>query len=331
MRNLFYIRIIGSLVLLVLLSFWVSGLLITGFSYTLAAVGLVVILLIGMFIIRLINRSNNQLAFFFEAIRHNDFTNRYPVVTTDPLLNDLYREMDRITILFSEKESVNKENRIYYESLLQVMAHEIRNAVTPVTTLASEMGQQYELYTEDEIREGLAIIESQGKILLALLDAYHRMTHLPEPQKIAIKTGTLFDRLKQLLTGEAGQLCVCYEQTGDPDLFVDPNLLLLGLLNLVCNALQAIEGKENGWVKVIAEKQRSAPVIRIIDNGTGIPRELQTVIFTPFYSTKKEGNGIGLSIAHRIVRLHQGELQVSSIPDVQTCFSLHLPLYEHKE
>ncbi|MCD7930606.1 MAG: ATP-binding protein, partial [Tannerellaceae bacterium] len=65
--------------------------------------------------------------------------------------------------------------------------------------------------------------------------------------------------------------------------------LLLGLLNLVRNALQAIEGKENGWVKVIAEKQRSAAVIRIIDNGTGIPRELQTVIFTPFYSTKKGG------------------------------------------
>ncbi len=106
-------------------------------------------------------------------------------------------------------------------------------------------------------------------------------------------------------------------------MYGDANLVTLALINLIRNALQAVEGQQDGIVKVDACIGASGRLlITITDNGPGIPSERLSAIFTPFYSTKSGGSGIGLPISQRIMQLHGGKLSVSSIPNVRTTFKM---------
>ena len=100
------------------------------------------------------------------------------------------------------------------------------------------------------------------------------------------------------------------------------NLIVLALINLIRNALQAIEGQADAIVSVEALEADGRVYITITDNGPGISPELLSAIFTPFFSTKSGGSGIGLSISHRIMRLHGGDLTVDSLPGVRTEFRM---------
>ena len=104
---------------------------------------------------------------------------------------------------------------------------------------------------------------------------------------------------------------------------MDANLLTLALINLIRNALQAVEGQEDGIVRVDTCAGATGHLLIIItDNGPGIPPERLSAIFTPFFSTKSGGSGIGLPISQRIMQLHGGQLSVSSIPNVRTEFRM---------
>ena len=130
-RNL-YLKIIGSVSLIVLFALLGSVLLITGISYFLSFVCLCVILLITLLLIQWINGTNRKIAIFFESVRNGNTTLRYPDKTNDPFVKDLYAEMNRIILLFSQNQNEMEEKRLYYESILRVLTHEIRNSITPI-------------------------------------------------------------------------------------------------------------------------------------------------------------------------------------------------------
>ena len=135
-RNL-YLKIIGSVSLIVLFALLGSVLLITGISYFLSFVCLCVILLITLLLIQWINGTNRKIAIFFESVRNGNTTLRYPDKTNDPFVKDLYAEMNRIILLFSQNQNEMEEKRLYYESILRVLTHEIRNSITPIRSLYS--------------------------------------------------------------------------------------------------------------------------------------------------------------------------------------------------
>jgi len=95
------------------------------------------------------------------------------------------------------------------------------------------------------------------------------------------------------------------------------------LINLTLNAMQAVEGRDGARIEMRARiDRRSRPVLQIVDNGPGIPPDVQERIFVPFFTTKEDGSGIGLSLSRQIMRLHGGTLTVRSNPDVETVFTL---------
>lgn len=317
-----YVKIVGSVVLIVLFSLLGAWLLITELSFTLSFGCLIVILLITLFVIRLMNDVNRRISLFFESLHNNDTTRHYPEYATDPFLHKLYAEMNRISLLFSESRAEVEEKRLYYESIIRVLTHEIRNSITPIASLSSDLLKHVDNNNPVQQKEGLEVISNQAKSLTAFLDSYHRLTHLPDPQRIEINVQSLFDKLERLLCAEPDHERVRYILKDNMLLVADQNLIVLALINLIRNALQAIKGKPDGKIVVEATLVANSPVITVTDNGPGIPSELMSSIFTPFFSTKSGGSGIGLSISQRIMQLHSGQISVSSVPNVCTVFRL---------
>ena len=319
-----YLKIIGSVSLIVLFALLGSMLLITATSYFLSFVCLCFILLITLLIIRWINGTNRKIAIFFESIRNGDAALRYPDTMNDPFVKDLYAEMNRIILLFSQNQNEMEEKRLYYESILRVLTHEIRNSITPIRSLSADLLKYSDTYTLEQLREGLEVIHGQAKNLSAFLDSYHRLTHLPEPERTEVPITSLFRKMERLLCAEAGSDRIRFSSAADLTVHADQNLIVLALINLIRNALQAIEGQVDGIVSVEALETGGRVYITITDNGPGISPELLSAIFTPFFSTKSGGSGIGLSISHRIMRLHGGDLTVDSLPGVRTEFRMKL-------
>lgn len=325
-----YAKIVGSVVLIVLLSLIGSWLLITRLSFTLSFVCLFLILLITLFVIRLVSRFNHKLSLFFESMRNEDTMLYLPTDSDDPLMNVLCSDMNRIIRQLADKQIEVKEKRLYHESILRVMTHEIRNSITPIASLSTDLLKHLDPAFISRQREGLEVINSQAKNLTAFLDSYHRLTHLPEPDCKMISVQALFIKLQRLLRAEPLNERVIYScdeagKSADRELQVygDANLLTLALINLIRNALQAIEGQKEGLVRVDASVGTSGRLlITITDNGPGIPPGRLSVVFTPFYSTKSAGSGIGLPISLRIMQLHGGQLSVSSIPNLRTTFRM---------
>ena len=318
-RNL-YLKIIGSVSLIVLFALLGSVLLITGISYFLSFVCLCVILLITLLLIQWINGTNRKIAIFFESVRNGNTTLRYPDKTNDPFVKDLYAEMNRIILLFSQNQNEMEEKRLYYESILRVLTHEIRNSITPIRSLSADLLKYSDTYTPEQLREGLEVIHGQAKNLSAFLDSYHRLTHLPEPERTEVPITSLFRKMERLLCAEAGS--DRFSSAEALTVHADQNLIVLALINLIRNALQAIEGQADAIVSVEALETDGRVYITITDNGPGISPKLLSAIFTPFFSTKSGGSGIGLSISHRIMRLHGGDLTVDSLPGVRTEFRM---------
>ena len=325
-----YAKIVGSVVLIVLLSLIGSWLLITQLSFTLSFVCLFLILLITLFIIRSTTHFNYKLSVFFEAMRNEDTTQHFPANPDDPFTNALYADMNHILRQLGDKHIEIEEKSLYYESILRVMTHEIRNSVTPIASLSADLLKHLDPVPISRQREGLEVINSQAKNLTAFLDSYHRLTHLPEPEYKMVTIQALFTKLERLLQAEPGSERIVYSggkagKSTDKELQIygDVNLVTLALINLIRNALQAVEGQKDGIVRVDAYAGATGRLfITITDNGPGIPPERLSAVFTPFYSTKSGGSGIGLPISQRIMQLHGGQLSVLSIQNVRTTFKM---------
>ena len=250
-RNL-YLKIIGSVSLIVLFALLGSMLLITATSYFLSFVCLCFILLITLLLIQWINGTNRKIAIFFESVRNGNTTLRYPDKTNDPFVKDLYAEMNRIILLFSQNQNEMEEKRLYYESILRVLTHEIRNSITPIRSLSADLLKYSDTYTPEQLREGLEVIHGQAKNLSAFLDSYHRLTHLPEPERTEVPITSLFRKMERLLCAEAGSDRIRFSSAEALTVHADQNLIALALINLIRNALQAIEGQADAIVSVEA-------------------------------------------------------------------------------
>jgi len=149
---------------------------------------------------------------------------------------------------------------------------------------------------------------------------------LPQPKFEKFRILDLFDKLQTLLIEEADSNGIVLEFNSSPnnlELTADISLLEKVLINLIKNAIQALGNSKDGKVRVSAYKNVENRVEIITkDNGAGIPANIIDDIFIPFYTTKNNGSGIGLSLSRQIMRLHNGTISVSSIPNKATVFSL---------
>lgn len=210
-----------------------------------------------------------------------------------------------------------------WQNLTKVLRHEIMNSIAPIVSM---VGTMRSIVNEDlsdkpgiedsveDLGEALKTIENRGKGIMKFVNAYRDFTTLPKPLFRETTVNALLDRVETLIRTDAQTKNVKLEIEIDNPfrLNIDPDQIEMVLINLVKNATEAIENKEDGRIDIKAYQQKGQRYIIVKDNGNGIVPEALEKIFIPFYTTKKTGSGIGLSLSKQILQLHHGDLTVRS-------------------
>lgn len=221
-----------------------------------------------------------------------------------------------------------------WQKLIRVLTHEIMNSVTPIISLtkvvhgllADEKGMAgdwtaLDAEDTDDILNSLRTIEGRSKGLLHFVHAYRSLTKIQKPRFVSVSTEDLLSRVKILLKPEMekrGIQCSYQISSPAPGIHVDAELIEQVLINLVKNAMEAVEGRENARLQIRAWRNDERVQIQVRDNGPGIDEEYVDKIFIPFFTTKKKGSGIGLSLSRQIMRLHKGSINFQSGPEGTT-------------
>ena len=262
-----------------------------------------------------------QVSHFLRALRGRDLMMRFPT-SKDPLLGQACTDMNEILQLYWAEIHELEWRKRYYDRMLRVMTHELRNTVAPIVSLTDDVLSHPDMYDKERTHECLTIINEQAEGINTFLTSYHQLTNVPEPQYQHIVIKELFAKLGRLLRNETGQCELELNASAEMRLMADAHLLTLTLINLVRNAAQSLEGCAEARIEVRATLADGVPYITVTDNGPGIPDNRIEHVFEPFYSTKKNGSGIGLALAHQIMIAHGGCISVSSQPGVRTTFTL---------
>jgi signal transduction histidine kinase len=232
-------------------------------------------------------------------------------------------------------EALDETESKAWQKLLSVMTHEIMNSIAPISSLADTLKNRLnqsvaELKSNsgsfDDLEIGIETIKRRSEGLLKFAETYRNLNKITAPSLKKMYVRDLFENLNQLMQPTLEQKNIELEIIlKDPDLMLeaDTNLIEQVLINLVVNAIEAIKDKESP--RIILSAYLSAnykTVIKVVDNGTGMPEEVLDKIFIPFFSTKKSGSGIGLSLCKQIMMLHRGNIHVQSIEGEGTAFLL---------
>jgi two-component system nitrogen regulation sensor histidine kinase NtrY len=236
------------------------------------------------------------------------------------------------------KNELDEKEIESWMKLIRVLMHEIMNSITPITSLSESLfhiysteghpvlPEQMTVKTISTTLQGLNVIKEQGKGLMSFVESYRKLIRVPEPDKKLFRVADLMSRVQILYNSleKSNGMVLSFSLT-DPDLeiFADQNLISQVLINLLKNALEANENNPDGKIVIIADSDnKHHPEICVIDNGPGITEENLDEIFVPFFTTRQNGSGIGLSISKQIMRVHGGNLKVRSVPNKETIFCL---------
>jgi signal transduction histidine kinase len=167
-----------------------------------------------------------------------------------------------------------------------------------------------------DLREALDTVESRSKGIMNFVNAYRDYTTLPQPQFTSVNVKSLVTSVANLFQADLKQAGIRFTlevDTQQTDLHADVSQLQMVLINLVKNAMDALEQTPNGAIELKVYQPGANQInMEVTDNGPGIDEEAMEKIFIPFFTTKKKGSGIGLSLSQQIVQLHGGQLKVSS-------------------
>ncbi|MCI5057154.1 MAG: ATP-binding protein [Flavobacteriales bacterium] len=209
----------------------------------------------------------------------------------------------------NEQEAWNK--------LIRVLTHEIMNSVTPIATLAGSSIDLLPQTDNDDLKKSLETIEKRSQGLLHFVEDYRSLTKIPTPNLETFSVRFLFLRICELFRQETTGVKIVQEISSEyQELEADEHLIEQVMVNLVLNALQAVKTVETPSVVLrFYATLNERPILEVIDNGPGVPDEHIDKIFIPFYTSKKEGSGIGLSISKQIMRSHRGTIQYIRLED----------------
>jgi len=280
--------------------------------YKIAQIGLFMFINVSIYYLRMLN-------FHFEEVLNNK--------NNELDLQNIELRAQKDEIERQKDELVSKEISTW-QKMVNIISHEIVNSAIPITNLAGMSAQMLEdesgvvqkpdkigeEVTED-IHHSLRIIESRTQGLINFVKATKSLTDIPKPNLRKIFLHDLFERVFILYKAKFKETDVKFEmEIIPPDLFIEADLELIEhvIINLFQNALEAMLETSDPGLSIIARKNESGHVqISISDNGKGISDEVLERIFLPFYSTKANNSGIGLSLSQQIMMLHHGRLEVS--------------------
>ncbi|MDB5197047.1 MAG: histidine kinase [Flaviaesturariibacter sp.] len=224
-------------------------------------------------------------------------------------------------------EALDETESKAWQKLLSVMTHEIMNSIAPISSLAETLKSrlvQRDETTFEDLELGIDTIKRRSEGLLKFAETYRNLNKITTLNKQQVYIRELFGNLNQLMQPTFEQKGIELEiilRETDLSFEADASLIEQVLINLIVNAIEAV--KETDEPRIILSAEQTLPnkiMLKVADNGSGMPEEVLEKIFIPFFSTKKTGSGIGLSLCKQIVMLHKGQLQVQSVEGKGTVF-----------
>ena len=232
-------------------------------------------------------------------------------------------------------EALDETESKAWQKLLSVMTHEIMNSIAPISSLADTLRNRLkasmgnlnnESGSVDDLEIGIDTIKRRSEGLLKFAETYRNLNKITTPNLTRIYIRDLFESINQLMLPTLDQksidIQIVLKETG---LMVeaDSNLIEQVLINLVVNSIEGVKDKADSKIVLSAYRENNKVVIKVADNGAGMPAEMMEKIFIPFFTTKKNGSGIGLSLCKQIMMLHKGNIHVHSEEGIGTAISLH--------
>ena len=236
--------------------------------------------------------------------------------------NKFNRTLNRIRTIFEKQRQAHEQDS--WTKLIRVLTHEIMNTVSPIASLSDAMAQSVDEHghSELDIKAGLETISDSSKNLIDFVQTYRQLSGVAKPIRKALELQELMDSvigLNREFIASNGAECVYRPEEPDLMIYADEGQISQILINLIKNALQA--GAKR--IDISARMDRDDEmVVRVANDGAPIPASAQEQIFIPFYTTKKEGSGIGLSISRQIMRNHNGTIELVRSDASQTVFEL---------
>ena len=249
--------------------------------------------------------------------------------------------MQRIILVSIQniQTELEEQEMAAWQKLISVLTHEIMNSITPIASLSSTINELLkDIDTTDnkpqmindetviDIRNSLRTISKRSTGLVHFVESYRNLTKIPKPKFNIIPVKEIFNNVHLLMEKEIkmnGIECIINISPTSLELTADEELIEQVLINLVKNAIHALHKIENAKIIMRAfMDKRGRIALQVIDNGPGILEEVIDKIFIPFFTTKQEGSGIGLSLSKQIMRTHGGTLTAQSEPNIETNFTL---------
>jgi nitrogen fixation/metabolism regulation signal transduction histidine kinase len=232
-------------------------------------------------------------------------------------------------------EALDEQEAKSWKKLLSVMTHEIMNSVAPISSLAETLSHRLQASAAlldgqpgalEDLQIGVGTIQRRSEGLLKFAETYRSLNKITTLNLTKMYARDLFENLHVLMEPTFAQKNIEMEIIlKDPDLTLeaDTSLIEQVLINLVVNAMEAVKDSTEAQITLSGTTNNGRPVIKVSDNGTGMSPEVMENIFIPFFSTKKTGSGIGLSLCKQIMLLHRGNIQVQSIEGGGSAFLLN--------
>ncbi len=237
------------------------------------------------------------------------------------------------------QSELEEQEMAAWQKLISVLTHEIMNSITPIASLSATVNDLLkDIDTTDnipqeiddeiviDIRNSLTTIHKRSTGLIRFVESYRNLTKIPKPEFEIIPAKNIFTNVKLLMEEELHKSNISCKRSIIPETLevtADQQQIEQVLLNLIKNSQHALEGQENGKIELNAFLDKRGKVaIQVVDNGPGILEDVIDKIFIPFFTTKANGSGIGLSLSRQIMRFHGGTITANSEPNVKTEFTL---------
>ncbi|MEO1033490.1 MAG: HAMP domain-containing sensor histidine kinase [Bacteroidota bacterium] len=255
------------------------------------------------------------------------------------LISDTVFQVDddafKLIVVQNIDDTLNKNESESWKKLLSVMTHEIMNSITPISSLADTLQSNLELSIKnpkahdlelEDLNSGIKTIKNRSEGLLKFAKTYRSLSKVTNLNLQRVRVSELFNNIQLLMAPsiEAKNIAIEFKTSGARlELDIDTHLIEQVLINLLLNAVDACKHKDDAQIKVLASQNPNRDiVIKVYDNGSGIPQDILENIFVPFFTSKATGSGIGLSLCKQIMLLHKGRILVKSVEGEGTVFSL---------
>ena len=257
-----------------------------------------------------------KVAYMMDALEDGELNFRF-------LENSRFnRTLNRIRTIFEKQRQAHEQDS--WTKLIRVLTHEIMNTVSPIASLSDAMAKSVDKdgHSELDIKAGLETISDSSKNLIGFVQTYRQLSGVAKPIRKALDLRELMDgviALNSEVAASFGATCIFRQEEDDLIIYADEGQISQILINLIKNALQA--GAKH--IDITARMGKDDEVIvQVANDGEPIPVSAQEQIFIPFYTTKKEGSGIGLSISRQIMRNHNGSIELLRSDAAGTVFEL---------